>query len=283
VDVAVLEVGLGGRLDATNVSDPLVSAIVSIDFDHEAFLGRTLPRIAREKAGVLRPGRDCVLGPLPPAARRAVALVARKRGARTVLALRGVRFRETRAGLELRTPERVYRGLRPLPGAHQRANLAVAVRVLEAVRRAGIRVSKDAVARGVSRVCWPGRLQWVDERPRLLLDGAHNPAGARALARYLEGVERFVLVFGVMRDKDVRGMAEALFPRAGEIVLTSPVSRRAAAPAEIARRAGALARRAHRVADPRRALELARRLAGRDGTVVVAGSLYLVGALLPRR
>jgi dihydrofolate synthase/folylpolyglutamate synthase len=96
-------------------------------------------------------------------------------------------------------------------------------------------------------------------------------------------LERFVLVFGVMRDKDVRGIAEALFPRAGEIVLTSPVSRRAAAPAEIARRAGVLARRAHRVADPRRALALARRLAGRDGTVVVAGSLYLVGALLPRR
>ena len=283
VDVAVLEVGLGGRLDATNVSDPLVAAIVSIDLDHEAFLGTTLARIAREKAGVLRPGRETILGPLEPAARQAIARAARKRRARVVDSLTGARWRETSSGLELRTPERVYRGLRPLPGTHQRANLAVAVRVLEAARRAGVPVALDAVARGVERVAWPGRLQWVEAHPRRLLDGAHNPAAARALARYLEGVPRFVLVFGVMRDKDIRGMAEALFPLAGAIVLTTPESRRAASPAEIARRSGALARGARRVKSPRRALALARRLAGRDGTVVVAGSLYLVGALLPRR
>jgi dihydrofolate synthase/folylpolyglutamate synthase len=115
-----------------------------------------------------------------------------------------------------------------------------------------------------------------------LLDGAHNPAGARALARYLARLPPFVLVFGVMRDKDVRGMARALFPLARAVVLTRPASSRAASPTEIARRAGALAARAHRVADPMRALSLARRLAARTGTVVVAGSLYLVGALLPK-
>lgn len=282
VDVAVLEVGLGGRLDATNVSDPLASAIVSIDFDHETFLGRTLALIAREKAGVLRRKRAAVLGPLPPEARRAIASVARRRGARLVDALRHVRATESASGIALRTPVRSYRGLRPLPGAHQVANLVVAVRLLEAAREAGLPVSLDAIARGIRRVSWPGRLQWSSGRPRLLLDGAHNPAGARALARYLARLPPFVLVFGVMRDKDVRGMARALFPLARAVVLTRPASSRAASPTEIARRAGALAARAHRVADPTRALSLARRLAGRAGTVVVAGSLYLVGAFLPK-
>lgn len=280
VEVAVLEVGLGGRLDATNVCDPLASAIVSIDFDHEAFLGRTLGRIGREKAAVLRSGREAILGPLPKAARRAVLSVARRAGARVVDAAAGVSVGEKGARIDVTTPERTYPGLRPLRGAHQAANLVVALRLLEAARRAGVPVDLGAIGRGINEVSWPGRLQWVAGRPRLLLDGAHNPAGARALASYLSDVGPFVLLFGVMRDKDVVSMARTLFPLARHVVLTKPVSRRAATPAEIARRAGRLARGAHRVSDPARALALARRLAGVDGTVVVAGSLYLVGAIL---
>jgi len=282
VDVAVLEVGLGGRLDATNVSEPLASAIVSIDFDHEAFLGRTLGRIGREKAAVLRREREAILGPLPPAARRAVFSVARRTGARVLDAAAGVSLKEAGARIDVRTKERSYPGLRPLPGAHQVDNLVVALGLLEAARRAGVPVDLRAIGRGINKVSWPGRLQWVAGRPRLLLDGAHNPAGARALASYLRGVRPFVLLFGVMRDKDVESMAKTLFPLARHVVLTKPVSRRAATPAEIAGRAGRLARGAHRVGDPARALAVARRLAGRDGTVVVAGSLYLVGAILPR-
>jgi dihydrofolate synthase/folylpolyglutamate synthase len=280
VDVAVLEVGLGGRLDATNVSDPLASAITSIDLDHQAFLGHTLARIAREKAGVLRRGRETILGPLPPAARRTVAAAARRRGARLVDAMRGAEVRATRRGIDVRTPERHYLQLRPLPGAHQVQNLVVALRLLEAARRAGLPIDLDAAGSGINRTRWRGRLQWIPGRPRILLDGAHNPAGARALASYLRGIGPFVLVFGVMRDKDVAGMSATLFPLAQEVVLTRPAVRRAATPAEIARRAGRAARGAHRESDPVRALRLARRLAGRDGTVVVAGSLYLVGAVL---
>jgi dihydrofolate synthase/folylpolyglutamate synthase len=282
VDVAVLEVGLGGRLDATNVSDPLASAIVSIDLDHEAFLGRTLARVAREKAGVLRPGREAIVGPLAEPARRAVLSAARRVGARITDAAADVSVEEVGARIHVRTPSRSYPGLQPLPGAHQVDNLVVALRLLEAARRAGLRVDLGAAFRGIHSVSWPGRLQWVQGKPRLLLDGAHNPAGARALASYLSRVKTFVLLFGVMRDKDVESMARTLFPLAREIVLTRPVSPRAATPAEIARRAGRFASRAHLVSDPVRALALARRLAGRDGTVVVAGSLYLVGAILPR-
>jgi dihydrofolate synthase/folylpolyglutamate synthase len=289
VDVAVLEVGLGGRLDATNVAEPLASAIVSLDFDHQQYLGTTLASIATEKAGVLRRGRATVLGPLPSEAREAIATVARETGARLVDAPRGTLVLEARepadrgpGAFDLRTPRHLYRGLRPLPGAHQGDNLLVAVRLLEEAARAGLAVDLGAVPRAVARTRWPGRLQRVPGNPPLLLDGAHNPAGARALAAHLAPGPRFVLLFGAMSDKDVRGLAGPLFPLAHAVVLTRPRIARAASPDELARRAGPLARHAHRVPTVGRALALARRLAresGRGTAVVVAGSLYLVGAV----
>jgi dihydrofolate synthase / folylpolyglutamate synthase len=294
VDVAVLEVGLGGRLDATNVADPVASAIVSLDFDHEVYLGRTLGAIAGEKAGVLRKGRPTVVGPLPGEARRAVRARSRETGARVVEARRGARFvrsrgpRRTAANrgatdrIDLCTPAAVYPDVRPLPGAHQRDNLLVAVRLLEEARREGLPVDLRRVPEAVARTRWPGRLERIPGDPPLVLDGAHNPAGARALAAHLAGGPPFVLVFGAMADKDVRGLARELFPGARELVLTRPRLARAATPGEMARRAGRLADRARRGASVARALALARRLAREDGprtVVVVAGSLYLVGAV----
>jgi dihydrofolate synthase/folylpolyglutamate synthase len=280
VDVALLEVGLGGRLDATNAVSPLASAIVSLDYDHEEYLGRTLSAIAREKAGVLREGRTTVLGPLPGAARRAIAARARAVGARLRETARGVGVRADGAGLAVRTKRRLYRGLVPLPGAHQRANLLVALGLLEEARAGGLSFDLGAAGRGIAAARWPGRLEWVDGDPPLLLDGAHNPSGARALGAYLEGRGPFVLLFGVMADKDVRGMARALFPLASAVVLTRVRARRAASPRAIARRVAPLARGARQEASPGRALALARRLAralGEGRPVVVAGSLYLVG------
>jgi dihydrofolate synthase/folylpolyglutamate synthase len=266
VDVALLEVGLGGRLDATNVSDPLASAIVSVDFDHEVYLGRTLAAIAREKAGVMRKGRTTVVGPLPGEARRAVLARAHVVGARVVEASR----------------HRLSPALRPLPGAHQRENLRVAIGLLAEARRAGVPVDLQALPRAVARTRWPGRLERIPGDPPLLLDGAHNPAGARALAAHLASLPRYVLLFGAMGDKDVRGLARALFPRAVEVVLTRPRVARAATPDALARRSAGLARRVRREPSVARALALARRLARTHGpstTVVVAGSLYLVGAV----
>ncbi len=294
VDVAVLEAGLGGRLDATNVVEPVASAIVSIDFDHEVYLGRTLAAIAGEKAGVLREGRPSVIGPLPDEARGAVRARARAIGARVVEARRGARFvhrdgggaAARRRGLadifDLHTPRARYPRLRPLPGAHQRDNLLVAIRLLEEAKRAGLPVDLRKVSRAVADTHWPGRLEWVPGRPPLLLDGAHNRAGARALAGYLAGGPPIVLVFGAMSDKDVRGLARELFPLAAAVVLTRPRIARAATPDELAHRAGRLAARAYRQPSVARALALARRLALAQGpmtTVVVAGSLYLVGAV----
>ena len=280
VDVAVLEVGLGGRLDATNVCDPLASAIVTIARDHEAQLGRRLPAIAREKAGVLRRGRTCVLGALPASARRAIGEAARKAGARLRDAAREGEVVETPRGLTVRTAARTYRGLQPLPGAHQVGNLRVALALLEEAAAAGLPVRFSRVPDAVARTRWPGRLQALPGRPEVLLDGAHNPEGARALARHLAGGPPFVLVFGAMADKDVRAMARLLFPLAERVVLTSVAQDRAASPSALARMAGPVARGALVAATPAAALVRARALAGRGGRVVVAGSLFLVGEVL---
>jgi dihydrofolate synthase/folylpolyglutamate synthase len=281
VDVAVLEVGMGGRLDATNVCDPLASAIVSVDLDHQAFLGRTLAAIASEKAGVLRSGRTTVLGPLSVEARTAVERRARELSARLVWAVEEAHDREGGKTVDVMTPRDRYRGLRPLPGAHQRDNLAVAIRLLEEAQAAGLPVNLSRVRAGINATRWPGRLEWVPGTPPLLLDGAHNPAGARALAAFLDR-RSFVLLFGVMADKDVAKMAGILFPLAEAIVLTQPRVKRAATPEAIAERAGAIAASAHLEADPGKALALARRLARRGRPVVVAGSLYLVGEVRRR-
>jgi dihydrofolate synthase/folylpolyglutamate synthase len=281
VDVAVLEVGMGGRLDATNIAEPAASAIVSLARDHESFLGRSLPAIAREKAGVLRRRRTTVLGPMPHSARRAIEGEAALLGSRLVNALEGSAVHGDGETVDVRTPRGRYAGVRPLPGRHQRDNLLVAVRLLEEARAAGLHFDRRAAARGLSGTRWPGRLQWVPGDPPFLLDGAHNPAGARALAAHLRTLGPFVLLFGAMADKDVAGMARSLFPLASAIVLTAPPLDRAASPAEVARHAAALSRRAPREADVGRALEAARRLAAHR-PVVVAGSLYLVGDVIRR-
>jgi dihydrofolate synthase / folylpolyglutamate synthase len=280
VDVAVLEIGMGARLDATNVADPLASAIVTVDRDHEAYLGTTLAAIAREKAGVLREGRVTVLGPMAEEARGAIVEEAQRRGARLADTTRDTEVRPAPRGVDLATPAGIYRGLRPLPGAHQRANLAVAVRLLEEARASGLAVDFSATAKGIARTRWPGRLQRIPGRPPLIVDGAHNPAAARALAEELRGQGPFVLVFAAMADKDIARMGRALFPLARAVVLTKVRGGRAADPDEIARRVGPPARGAHRAPTVAAALARARRLSGPRGLVVAAGSLYLVGEVL---
>jgi dihydrofolate synthase/folylpolyglutamate synthase len=290
VEVAVLEVGLGGRLDATNICEPLVSAIVSIERDHEAYLGTTLSAIAREKAGVMRAGRAVVTGPLPAAALRMMTLEARRTGARLVAALRGTRLRVVGrpaqgalddAPFTVATRRRRYAEILALPGRHQRDNALVAIRLLEEAQAAGLPVELHKVPQAFRATAWPGRLQQL--RGGLLLDGAHNPAGARALAAYLRPRRPFVLVFGVMSDKAVGAMARALFPLAAEVILTRAPGRRAASPGSIAAVAGRHGRRARLEPSLGRALRLARRLAPQGEPIVVAGSLYLVGAVLALR
>ena len=283
VDVAVLEVGLGGRLDATNVCDPVASAIVTIARDHEALARRGgCAAIAREKAGVLRRGRTCVLGALPPSARRAIGAAARRAGAHLRDAVPEGSALETE-----RRPHRAHGGARlPRPAAAaRRAPDREPVRRAGAARGGGRRPASACAGpacRAPSRAR-AGRdgCRRLPGRPQVLLDGAHNPEGARALARHLAGGPPFVLVFGAMADKDVGAMAALAVPagRARGADERRPGPRRVPAGARAdgrhARARGGAGGHAFRGAWPARGA-----LAGPRGRVVVAGSLFLVGDVL---
>jgi dihydrofolate synthase/folylpolyglutamate synthase len=287
VDVAVLEVGMGGKLDATNVVTPAACAITSVSLDHTAILGSTLAAIAREKAGILKPGVPCVVAPQQEEAATSVRTVAQEAGAPLWLVGEDVTLERAGGGtFDVRTPERDYENLTiPLPGAHQRENAAVAVGLLELGRRAGLdRLTPDAVRQGLALVSWPGRVQRVADGPATFLDGAHSPASIRALVETLAEVlppGKRVYVLAVANDKDWRGMIETLAPSAGAIVATTSGNPRAVAPAELAGGAS-LAGVTHVEVeeDAALALDLARRIAGMDGSVVATGSLYLVGLLM---
>jgi dihydrofolate synthase/folylpolyglutamate synthase len=272
---------MGGRLDATNVSEPIASAIVTVEKDHEQYLGTTLAAIAAEKAGVLRRGRVTVLGPMAPEASIAILREADRLGASCVDAFDGTVTEPSTAGLRVRTA-RGERTVTTLPGRHQQDNAVVALRLLEEAAAAGLRFDLGRAAHGFADARWPGRLQRIKGRPPVLLDGAHNPSGAFALAEALRAEPPFVLVFGAMADKDVAAVGRQLFPLAQAVVVTQAPGERAATPVDIVARVGPVAPPVRREPGVGRALALAQRLAGPDGLVVVAGSLYLVGDVLRR-
>jgi len=275
VDMVVLEVGLGGRLDATNVVSPDLSVITPVDFDHEAFLGKSLESIAGEKAGILKPGVPAVFARQRPEAARVLDQRATELSipvARTAdwsvrdleMDPRGSRFRLT--------GERELRLTCPLAGEHQVEN---AVTAAAALARLGI--ADSAIETGIARARWPGRLERVSERPEIILDGAHNPAGARALAAYIDRFyahRRVRLIYGAMRDKAIDEISGILFPRAQQVIVTAPQQARALAP-EALRDIGA-----HpdiRTAPAlREALALVEDDASPDDVVFITGSLFLV-------
>jgi dihydrofolate synthase/folylpolyglutamate synthase len=269
VEFAVIEVGLGGRLDSTNVIDPVVTAITSIDLDHQKYLGNTLAEIAGEKAGIIKRGVPVVVGDMVPEAFDVIARIAAERGAELI-----------RADSKGRDYGPIRLGLR---GDHQLANARVAMRVVETLERLGVTIGNRAVVDGLTSVTWPGRL---DHRTlaggrEIILDAAHNPAGAAALASYLRslGGPKPTLVFGAMRDKDVDGMLAALLPAIGRVIVTRPSNPRAADPEELADRIRAIdpALPLGIVASPITAVTTA---AETSKFVVIAGSIFLLGDVL---
>ena len=290
VDVGVIEVGLGGRFDATNVIDPVAGAITTIDFDHERHLGTTLAAIAREKAGIAKPGVPLVVGEVADEAWQVIARVAQEAGARVSRAGDGADVQTTlvdgHVRLTVHTPLGDYGPVRVgLAGRHQAANAIVAIRLLEAFAAVtGARVGREAVEAGLSDARWPARLEWLrhpHSGGRVLVDAAHNPAGARALAAYLgeTGPARFVLVTSVMADKDVPGVVGPLLPHVGRVVVTRASTARAMDPRTLAATVadlGGAGLAVDVVTDPLRAVEHALALAC-GAPVLLAGSIYLVG------
>ncbi len=280
VDLAVLEVGLGGRLDATNVAPAAASVVTSIGVDHVEDLGPTLESIAGEKAGVFRAGRPALTVSTDAGVRAVFRDAAARIGATLHELARETRVEVRRSGLEgsrfrLETPLGAYELETPLPGRHQIENAATAVRAAELLRGA---VDPEAVVRGVASVRWPGRLEAFRVRgATVLLDGCHNAAGAEALARFLAGARlRPDLVFGAMADKDIESMAASLAPVVGRVRLVPLASPRAASVEELLRRFESA--RPDAAASP--GLEGAlQELLGqpRPEPIIIAGSLYLVG------
>jgi dihydrofolate synthase/folylpolyglutamate synthase len=282
VDIAVLEVGLGGRLDATNIVQPIATAITSIDFDHQAQLGHTLESIAREKAGIVKSGVPLVCGPLPDVAEQTIRAVCVSQGAPLIRAIDVVHVTapEAKGTLDIRAGSRTLAGVTlSLPGRHQRDNAAVAVALLDEVSRAGFAVSDAAIRSGLSDVRWPARLErFVHDGVEILLDAAHNPAGARALASHLQdiGWSRVTLLFGAMHDKDVPGMLAPLAAACETIVCTTAPSPRAMSASDLAAVARQVVRSVEVAPDFHDALHRSIAL-GRP--VVAAGSIFLIGPL----
>jgi dihydrofolate synthase/folylpolyglutamate synthase len=283
-EVLVCEVGLGGRLDSTNVLDLGVAVVTNVALDHQDLLGATIPEIAREKAAIIKPGNLTVTAAVEPAL-TAVRDRAAAVGASLTVIRDGVDFSGRAAGMGGVVVETSFDGrpisLRsPLRGDFQVANVATAVAICDALRETGIAIDDRAVARGSAAVRWPGRMDWIDGAPPVLIDGAHNPAGMAAMvasARDLIGARRCVAIFAAMRNKDAASMAAALVELTTEVVVTAPAVERASPPADLS---GLFYPPAEIAVDVATALERARRLAGRDGVVVVCGSLYLAGEVL---
>ena len=287
VDVAVIEVGLGGKLDATNVVSPQVSVITGIALDHQYLLGNTLAKIAEEKAGIIKKRTPAVSACSAPSPRRVIRKHARAMNAPLTEIFKDCKTRiigerQGRYNFDLKTPAWEYRSLRlSLAGEHQVRNATLAVLAIEALKSFPIKVRN--IRRGLAHTRWAGRLDEYRGRRRTLLDGAHNPEGAGLLRDFLvRRKEKEVhLVFGAVRDKDIRKIGAAVFPIATSIHLTPLKNTRSATPAEVAAMLKSFRPKMRIHRNMREALYSAWEDCSRSGLVVVTGSLYLVGELLP--
>lgn len=285
ITAGVIEVGLGGRFDATNVLTPCVCAITSIALDHERYLGSSIAEIAYEKAGIIKPGVPVVVGPVPPEAGAVINRIAVERNAplvETATTMVQSEVTRGRATISLATERNVYDNVRVrLSGAHQVDNAVTAIHVLEAAHACGIAVDKDAIIAGVEDAYWPARLEWMAlTGHHILLDAAHNPAGARALASYLSsiGAPPLPIVVAVMRDKDVAGMVRTLAPCAAVFLATETGTERSMTVTDLAQAIAAVAPDAVIECHPdkQNAVTAALRHQSR---LVVAGSIFLVGPI----
>jgi dihydrofolate synthase/folylpolyglutamate synthase len=299
VEIAVLEVGMGGRLDATNVVEPRVSVITDISLDHQKFLGDTVGEIAREKVGIIRRGGVVVTLPQQPEANDVIGNM--------ILDLDAIGVNATQyvppvspASPEIRVLSREGEAISsqyplqvmgkqilvqtPLVGRHQLRNVALAISAAEELSKQGFTgITPESMERGIRETRWAGRFQVIPAHegwPEIILDVAHNPAGAWALRSGLS--ERYdgkplIFVFGAMRDKAISEMTEILFPLAERVIATRPDNPRAAAPEEIQQAGRRTGTEIELVAEVRAAIERARERAGKDSVIVITGSIYLVG------
>ncbi len=287
VDFAVIEVGLGGRLDATNVVDPLVSVITPISLEHTAILGDTHEAIAKEKAEIIKPNRPVVLAPQVPEAQAVFEAVAADRDAPIDSIGRDIQLKRKDWNIngqtfDLTTPSISYPDLfLPLLGEHQATNAATAIACIERIRQEGYKVPRTSIYGGLKEVHWAGRMQVVGQSPVILLDGAHSPISAEALCTAIREVFRYrrlILVVGLMRDKDLQAIGQILCPFADEIITTQAFDNPRVTPAEeIAEAWSEIGANFHVCPSVREAVSLAQSIATVSDLICIAGSIYIVG------
>lgn len=287
VDAAAAEVGMGGRLDSTNVLMPLVTCITSIDLDHVNYLGRTIPKIAGEKAGIVKPGVPVVCGFMSGSASRTVNRVARGMGSKVFEMSKHAVVRALRTGIDGSAFE--YTGLdrrRVLdirsPGLHQIANAAIATLVAEVLNETGLEIAGDAIEAGLRHAFWPGRLQVLRKSPLIICDAAHNASGAKVLTESLKaiGFRSDITVFGVLRDKDYEKMLSVLSACSDRFVFTKPASDRALPLQELKAVGRVLGLGFSAFSSVEKALEHSLARSDRNTKILVCGSLYLIGEVM---
>ena len=283
VDVAVLEVGLGGRFDATNVCLPICTVITNISFDHEKYLGSSLEAIAFEKAGILKQNVPFVMGPVDQTVENVLQEQAGRKQARTFRFGREFRRVFHPSGeFDFIGMNQHYVNLRcALEGEHQTVNAVCALAALEASVMSGNPIPEWAIRRGLEQVSWPGRLERLRRHPLILCDGAHNPAAAECLKLYLQrnvqGERRLILVVGMMQDKNIRGFLKTLASLADAVILTQINSPRAATVRALREALPVVGRPVYERDDPGAAIDLAIDLVSENDLICVTGSLFLVG------
>lgn len=288
IQLAILETGLGGRLDSTTAANAELVGISQIDFDHEEYLGNTIESIAAEKAAIIRPGVQAVIARQRPEALRVILDRCEATNVEPIYDQCATEIHEVSSdgtfsvsfATTTDTYEKVEIGLR---GRHQIENASLAIQLAEQLRTKGFAISPNNITEGIETARHPGRLELINKPPCFLLDGAHNPAGARTLRAYLEkfSVRPLVLLFGAMKDKQLDQLASILFPVADQIVLTTVNNPRSASDERLRRLARDFATRgvATVINSSEQALRLAIEKAGRNGLICVTGSLYLIGEL----
>ncbi len=286
VDLGVMEVGMGGRYDATNVTDPIVSVVTTVSLDHTGYLGKREEEIAEEKAQIVGDGCVLVAGRVSESVREILRNHAREKGAGSFFLSEDFVGKAQSVKVRNGTTAMRYRGLGThldkvivsLPGAHQIDNASVALATVEILGRRGFSISEDAIRKGLSSVHLPGRMERIAENPETIVDVAHNPAGARVLAEYIRLLpkKRTALVVGMMGDKDIGGFLRELDGLAVSIALAAPRVDRAASIADLKRAAVSLGTPVRSYGGVSAALEASRRLVGDQGRIVVTGSFYTV-------
>ena len=290
VDIAVIEVGLGGRLDATNVIKPLIGIITPISFDHTEQLGSSLTSIAKEKAGIIKPGSKIVISRQEKEVIPILQDVCKRQGVKFYQVGKDIKFSLIEA-----TPQyqkfkvdglfKEYPSLfLPLAGEHQLWNATTAIAAVEILQEHGFKIFPHSIQQGIRKVRWPGRLQIISSRPVTLVDCAHNGASARSVAKFLKQLypgRNIVLVMAVLKSKDINAIAEALCPLAGQVIVTQINNPRALSLDEIYTKIKRYCKSEPlKEKNIRQALEKARYIARKDGVVCITGSVYLAGEIL---